>query len=66
MLTIALALDFFFRRCILAVVTTMLRMFRNRTTAFASCTLFSFAIQDILSITKRMGADGLDLAAFRP
>jgi hypothetical protein len=40
MLAIALALDFFFRPCILAVIATMVRLFRNRTTALRVATLF--------------------------
>lgn len=53
-LTIALAPGFFFRRCILAVVTAVLLMFRNRTMAFRICTLLS-VYHSGSPLTKRMG-----------
>ena len=65
MLTVALALDFFVCRCILAVIAAVLLMFRNRAMAFRMCTLVFVCHSVSPLLHKANRPDDLGLAAFR-
>lgn len=66
MLAIALALDFFSSRCILAVIAAVLLMFRDRAMAFRVCTLLFVCHMGSPLHYEAPGADGLDLSVFSP
>src|SRR5664279_2129808 len=62
MLTVALALDFFVCRCILAVIAAVVLMLRNRAAAGRVATLFFVCHSGSPLLHKANRADGLDLA----